>query len=55
MFELGPSVSPLLWQRFLVESRDLLEDLLGLRLPPHRQQPPGGLRGERVEEEGEEN
>ena len=43
-----------LWWRFVVKSRDLTDDLLGLLLLPHRQQPPGRLRREGVEEEGEE-
>ena len=55
IFQFGLSVSELLRQRLVVESGDLLDDFLRLRLPPHRQEPPGGLRGERVEEEGEEN
>ena len=44
-----------LWQWPLVESGDLLDDLLRLCFPSYSQQPAGRLWGERVEEEGEEN
>ena len=52
--QFGLLVFAQLWWRFVVKSRDLTDDLLGLLLLPHRQQPPGGLRCEGVEEEGEE-
>ena len=40
---------------FVMEPGDLLDDLLGLLLLPHRQQPAGRLGCEGVEEEREEN